>query len=63
MQLICLQIDLARQKENVEYIKSYIDLAKDNGYNSVLVYLENAVRTKDTQYFNKEETYSEEEII
>ena len=63
MELICLQIDLARQKENLEYIKSYIDFAKENGYNSILVYLENAVRTKDTEYFNKEETYSESEIV
>lgn len=62
MELICLQIDLARQKENSEYIKSYIDFAKENGYNSLLVYLENAVRTENTEYFKREETYSKAEI-
>jgi predicted TIM-barrel fold metal-dependent hydrolase len=30
LDLIALQIDLARQKESVEYIKQYIDFAKDN---------------------------------
>jgi len=58
MELIILQIDLARQKENIEYIKSYVDFAKENGYNAILYYLENAVRTPDTEFFNPEETYS-----
>lgn len=62
MELICLQIDLARQKESVEYIKSYIRFAKDCGYNALLMYLENAVRTESTAFFNKEETYSKAEI-
>ena len=62
MSLICLQIDLGRQKETLEFIESYVDFAKENGYNSMLVYLENAVRTADTPFFNKEETYSVEEI-
>ena len=63
MQLICLQIDLARQKETVEYVKSYIDYAKRCGYNALLMYLENAVRTEDTWFFNEEDTYSAEEIL
>lgn len=63
MELVCLQLDLARQKENVEYIKSYIQFAKQNGYNAVLVYLENVVRTSKTEYFDKNRTYSQEEII
>ena len=62
MNLICLQIDLARQKENLKYVKSYIDFAAANGYNSVLLYLENAVRTEDTHFFNPEDTYSTEEV-
>ena len=33
MELVGLQLDLARQKENVEYIKSYIQFAQQNGYN------------------------------
>ena len=62
MQLICLQIDLARQKETLSFMKSYADFAAENGYNALLVYLENAVRTEDTQYFSTETTYSQEEI-
>ena len=57
MGLICLQIDLARQKERVDFVKSYIDFAVQNGYNSVLLYLENVVRTPSTEYFDKEDTY------
>lgn len=57
-----LQIDLARQKESVEFVKSYADFAVQCGYNGLLLYLENAVRTKDTYFFDSAETYSEEEI-
>ena len=63
MQLICLQLDLARQKENIEYVKSYMKFAKENGYNAVLLYLENAVRTSKTEYFDKNRTYSKEEML
>lgn len=60
--LRCLQIDLARQKESVEFVKSYTDFAIKYGYNALVLYLENAIRTKSTSYFNESETYSEEEI-
>ena len=60
--LRCLQIDLARQKESVEFVKSYIDFAKAHGYNAILAYLENAVRTQDTAYFSHEDTYSIDEM-
>ncbi len=63
LKLRILQLDLARQKENMAFIKKYIDFAKENNYTHVLFYLENAVRTKDTEFFNKDETYSEEEIL
>lgn len=62
MELICLQIDLARQKERVDFVKKYMDFAACNGYNAVLLYLENAVRTESTAYFDKEDTYSSEEM-
>ena len=62
MQLRILQIDLARQKETISYVKSYFDFAVANGYNAILMYLENAVRTVDTQYFSDEETYSLDEM-
>ena len=63
LKLNVLQIDLARQKENLPYIFSYIDFASENGYNALLMYLENAVRTKSTSFFNEDDTYSEEEIL
>lgn len=62
MQIVCLQLDLARQKENVSFIKSYVDFAAENGYNSLLLYLENAVRTQSTLYFDETESYSQEEM-
>ena len=57
-----LQIDLARQKEKVEFVKKYADFAKECGYNYLVLYLENAIRTKDTEFFNKEDTYSMTEM-
>ncbi len=62
MSLICLQLDLARQKETLEYIKSYFDNAKRWGYNTVLLYLENVVRTPSTSFFSEESTYSMAEM-
>ena len=62
MEIRALQIDLARQKENLPYVFSYIDLAVEGGYNTLFLYLENAVRTKKTQFFDVEKTYSEDEI-
>lgn len=63
LKIRALQMDLARQKENIEYVYSYIDLAVKSGYNSVLIYLENAIRTKSTSFFNSDDTYSEEEML
>ena len=40
--LICLQIDLARQKERIDFVKSYADFAAECGYNTLILYLENA---------------------
>ncbi len=57
-----LQIDLARQKEKIEFVKEYLDFAKKCGYNSIVFYLENVVRTPDTEYFDKNETYSMAEM-
>ena len=62
LQFRCLQIDLARQKERVDFVCRYADFAAEHGYNALLLYLENAVRTQSTPFFREEETYSEEEI-
>lgn len=62
LKLRCLQIDVARQKETVAYLKKLIDFAAAWNYNSILLYLENAVRTEETAFFDPNETYSEAEI-
>ena len=62
LDLIILQIDLGRQKETVDYLKHYIDFAKDNSYNAVLLYLEAAVKVPCVSFFSDDETYSPEEI-
>ena len=62
LDLIILQIDLGRQKETVQYLKDYIDFAKDNGYNAVLLYLEAAVKVACTPFFNTDEAYTPDEI-
>ncbi|MBE7083155.1 MAG: hypothetical protein E7373_00960 [Clostridiales bacterium] len=62
MEIYCAQLDLARQKESVEYVKSYADFIKSCGYNTLFLYLENAVRTESTWFFNEKDTYSIEEM-
>ena len=62
MEIKALQIDLARQKENLPFIFSYISFAKRCGYNTIVLYLENVVRTQETSFFSKDDTYSKEEI-
>ena len=39
LKLKCLQIDLARQKERVEYVCEYADFAAEHGYNALVLYL------------------------
>jgi hypothetical protein len=56
------QIDLARQKENLDFIKSFIDFIARYGYNTLLLYLEGKVRTKTFPYPSPEKSYSPEEM-
>ena len=62
MEMYLAQLDLARQKESPEYIKSYAHFIKDCGYNTLFLYLENVVRTESTQFFSTSDTYSLEEM-
>ena len=57
-----LQIDLARQIERVDFVKSYADFAKECGYNYLLLYLEASIRTPSTAYFDKDCSYSIDEM-
>ena len=61
-ELKCMQLDLARQKENIDFIKEFIVLAKDAGYNSVLLYLEDRIRTKSYPFISEEDSYSVKEM-
>lgn len=62
MKIVALQFDLGRQKESVSFIKSMADFAVNYGYNTIVLYLETCVRTQDTAFFNKDETYSVQEM-
>ena len=57
-----VQLDLARQKESIPYIKEFITFAADAGYNSILLYLEDRIRTASYPYISKSESYSVEEM-
>jgi len=56
------QLDLARQKENLEFVKSFIDFIARYGYNTLLLYLEGKIRTKTFPYPSPEKSYSPEEM-
>ncbi|MBR2723762.1 MAG: hypothetical protein IKB77_05455, partial [Lentisphaeria bacterium] len=61
-QLKCVQLDLARQKENIPYIKEFITFAADAGYNSIMLYLEDRIKTASYPYIPDEESYSVQEM-
>ena len=51
MEIIAVQLDLGRQKERFDYIKSFVDNAKKWGYNTIILYIECSIRTKVTPFF------------
>lgn len=57
-----VQIDLARQKETVQFVKDYIKFAKNAGYNTLVLYLEARVKTKSFPYPSARESYTPEEM-
>lgn len=57
-----VQLDLARQKESVEFCCNFISRSADAGYNTVVLYLEDRVKTASYPYLSDEESYSPEEI-
>ncbi len=62
LELRVLQIDLGRQIETVEYLKEYIDFAKANDYNAVLLYIEAAIKVACTPFFRDDETFTPDQI-
>jgi hypothetical protein len=57
-----VQIDLASQKESISEILRFFDHAKKYNYNTVVMYLEDRIKTKTYPYISDEESYSEDEI-
>ena len=62
MKIVAIQLDLGRQKEKIEFIKSFVDNAQKWGYNTIILYLECSIRTKVTPFFDEDDTYSMAEI-
>jgi hypothetical protein len=60
--LSVLQIDLGRQYETIEYLKHYLDSAKEWGYTAVGLYLEGRIRADVFPYPPEESSYSKDEM-
>ncbi len=57
-----VQIDLARQIETMDTVKTYFDKAAEAGMNMVVLYLEDRIRTATYPYPAEGEAYSEDQI-
>jgi len=53
-----VQLDLARQKETVTFVKDYLRRVSSVGYNTVVLYLEDRVKTSSYPYSSDEDSYS-----
>lgn len=62
LEIIAFSIDIARQKERVEFVKNQMKFCRANGYNTVLLYLEASVRTSVTAFFDEASSYSLDEV-
>ncbi|OGV48536.1 MAG: hypothetical protein A2017_16515 [Lentisphaerae bacterium GWF2_44_16] len=56
------QIDLNRQKEPMEVIKSFMDFISENGYNTLILYIAWRVKIKSHPWPSAEEAYTSDEI-
>lgn len=57
-----VQLDLARQKESISFVKAYAKRAADVGYNTLVLYLEDRVKTSSYLYCSDSESYSLDEM-
>ena len=55
-----VQLDLARQMETIDFIKSFIDFIAGNGYNTLALYLEGRIKTRSFPYQPDNESYTPE---
>ena len=56
--LRAVQLDLARQKETVPFVKDYIRRSSRAGFNAVVLYLEDRIKTPSYPYSEDAESYS-----
>ena len=56
------QIDLARQIETVETVKAFFNVAAEAGLNTIVMYLEDRVKTATYPYSPDNESYSPEQV-
>lgn len=61
-QIRAVQLDLARQKEPVGFVKAYMRRAKDAGFNTVFLYLEDRIKTPCYPYPDDADSYSVAEM-
>lgn len=57
-----VQLDLARQRENLESIQQFISFARDWGYNTLVLYLEGVIRTESFSFRATDQSYTPDEI-
>ena len=62
MQYKWAQLDLARQNENIPFIKQFMRIMADAGYNGILLYLEDRIRTASYPYPKDEDCYTPEQM-
>jgi hypothetical protein len=60
--IIATQIDLARRKETAAEIRAFLDHAAAFGYNTVVFYLEDRIKTASYPYASDEESYTPDEM-
>lgn len=63
MQIKAVQLDLARQKENLPFIFSFVDFIKKYKFNTLVLYLEGRVRTASFPFPSTADSYSEQEVM
>lgn len=60
--IISVMLDLGRQIESAEFLKSYAAFCRQCGYNTIVLYLEASVRTSVTPFFDEDKSYSLDEL-
>ncbi len=62
LKIRAVQLDLARQMENLSFIKEFIDFSSDFGYNCLVLYLEARIKTRSFPYPASSQCYTANQI-